>query len=349
MADVNKVIKIAEAEVGYLEKKNNSQLDNKTGNAGSNNYTKYWKELAPGMNGQAWCNAFVNWVFVKAYGEKVAKELLCTSAAWSYYTPTSAGYFKNKKQYHTKNPKVGDIIYFKNSTRICHVGLVYKVDSSKVYTIEGNTSSGPDVVANGGGVFKKSYALNNSRIDGYGRPNYGPEETTVSPFIFDAAFYNNYYKDLNSAFHADEAKLKEHFIKYGMKEGRQAHIIFDPKYYKANNADLAKAFGDDWTKYYEHFLKYGIKEFRKSSEIFDAKSYRKNNADLDRAFGDDCTKYIEHFLKYAINKETRKASELFDIRVYKKHADLLKAFGDNSYKYYEHWYRYGKKENRKWL
>ena len=37
----SKVIKIAMAEVGYLEKGSNSNLDSKTGNAGYKNYTKY--------------------------------------------------------------------------------------------------------------------------------------------------------------------------------------------------------------------------------------------------------------------------------------------------------------------
>ena len=77
MADTaDKVIKVAEAEVGYLEKKSNSQLDSKTGNAGRNNYTKYWRDLASGMNGNAWCNCFVNWCFTQAFGSKRAKELL---------------------------------------------------------------------------------------------------------------------------------------------------------------------------------------------------------------------------------------------------------------------------------
>ena len=41
MTAIDKVIKIADAEVGYLEKKSNSNLYDKTANAGSNNYTKY--------------------------------------------------------------------------------------------------------------------------------------------------------------------------------------------------------------------------------------------------------------------------------------------------------------------
>lgn len=178
MADKNKVLTIAANEVGYLEKKSNSKLDSETENAGSNNYTKYWRDLAPGMNGQAWCNCFVNWCFTQAYGATEAKKLLCSTGGWSYYTPTSAGYFKNKKQWYTANPKKGDIIYFKNSTRIHHVGIVYDVDSKYVYTIEGNTRAGSTVIANGGGVAKKKYALTNGAIAGYGRPAYTTKDIT---------------------------------------------------------------------------------------------------------------------------------------------------------------------------
>ena len=45
MANVKKVIEIALKEVGYLEKRSNKNLNSKTANAGSNNYTKYWNDL----------------------------------------------------------------------------------------------------------------------------------------------------------------------------------------------------------------------------------------------------------------------------------------------------------------
>ena len=48
---INVVLGIAEEEIGYLEKKNNSQLDSKTGNAGSANYTKYWRDIKPSYQG----------------------------------------------------------------------------------------------------------------------------------------------------------------------------------------------------------------------------------------------------------------------------------------------------------
>ena len=178
----DKVIEIALNEVGYLEKKSNSQLDSKTANAGSNNYTKYARDLDATPNfyngkkqGYAWCDVWVDWVFVRAFGVEKAKELLCqpnnSGGAGCYY---SAQYYKNKGQFYTANPKKGDQIFFWNSAKndVAHTGLVYKVDSVYVYTVEGNTSSASGVIANGGAVEKKKYSLTYNRIHGYGRPKY---------------------------------------------------------------------------------------------------------------------------------------------------------------------------------
>ena len=176
-----RVLSVATAEVGYLEKKSNSQLDDKTANAGSKNYTKYARDLNdyPGLlngnkQGFAWCAVFVIWLFIKAFGVDVAKILLCLpenslAASCTYLS----NYFKQKGLFYKSNPKPGDLIFFKDSSGgVGHVGIVYKVDNLYVYTIEGNTSSQAGVVANGGGVFKKSYALSYNRIYGYGRPDY---------------------------------------------------------------------------------------------------------------------------------------------------------------------------------
>ena len=180
-----KVIDIATGEIGYLEKKSNSNLDSKTANAGSNNYTKYSRDLikwvgAPYAQGVAWCDIFVDWCFYMAYGKSNAKKLL---NGWSAYTPTSAQYFKNLGHYYKTNPKPGDVIFFHNGTIICHTGIVTKVEGSYVYTIEGNTSAGNTVIPNGGGVCEKRYSLSYRRIDGYGRPAYSDTKITakVSP------------------------------------------------------------------------------------------------------------------------------------------------------------------------
>ena len=181
-ATPEKLIAVAQAEVGYLEKKTNSQLDDRTANAGYGNYTKYARDLdaIPGFyngrkNGFDWCDVFVDWLFVKAFGVEAAKKLLCQpEKSLGAGCRFSANYYKEKGLFHTKDPKPGDQIFYWNSgkTDVAHTGIVYKVDNQYVYTVEGNTSSASGVVANGGGVAQKKYALTYGRIYGYGRPDY---------------------------------------------------------------------------------------------------------------------------------------------------------------------------------
>lgn len=76
---INTVIGIAEEEIGYLEKRSNRQLDSKTANAGSGNYTKYWRDIAPSYQAQPWCAGFVSWCFYKAFGLAAARKLLFQS------------------------------------------------------------------------------------------------------------------------------------------------------------------------------------------------------------------------------------------------------------------------------
>ena len=178
------VINIALSEDGYLEKssaaykKNKNIIYEKTKGAGSDNYTKYGKEmhdLYPAvMDFPAyWCDCFVDWCFYKAYGVSSAKALL--SGNFDDYTVNSKALYVAKGAYIKRGegiPKKGDQIFFNNGTRVCHTGIVYDVDKTYVYTVEGNTSVGSAVIANGGGVSKKKYALSYNKIDGYGRPPY---------------------------------------------------------------------------------------------------------------------------------------------------------------------------------
>ena len=154
---INALIKIAEAEIGYLEKKSNSQLDSKTANAGSGNYTKYWRDVYPSYQAQPWCAAFVSWCFEKAFGLETAKKLL---KHWPYtYCPTLGDLFTQNA-----NPKVGDIVIFFRGGEFAHTGIVTAVSGDRFETIEGNTSGASGIVDNGGGVCKKSYY--NSQLPG---------------------------------------------------------------------------------------------------------------------------------------------------------------------------------------
>jgi hypothetical protein len=63
---------------------------------------------------------------------------------------------------------------------------VTDIINGRVYTIEGNTTGKIGIVANGGCVATKGYALNNPNIKGYGRPDYSlveeEEEVTQEQF-----------------------------------------------------------------------------------------------------------------------------------------------------------------------
>ena len=215
------LIKIAEAEVGYLEKKSNSNLDSKTGNAGYNNYTKYARDLYNAgyyngnKNGYAWCDVFVDWLFYQLCNKdaKKAQSMICQSGplgAGCYY---SMGYYKSAGRFFY-TPKVGDQIFFGAGGDAEHTGVVYAVDSSYVYTIEGNTSSASGVVANGGGVFKKSYSRNYYKIVGYGRPYYdedaGNTEEVAPQAKEEFEVAKTYYNGSTSEpVYADTAKTKK--------------------------------------------------------------------------------------------------------------------------------------------
>lgn len=189
-----KLIAIAQAEVGYLEKATNANLDDKTANAGYNNWNKYARDIDENYpnfyngkkNGYAWCDVFVDWCFIQAFGYANALKLLCApEKSTGAGCGCSADFFRAAGRFF-KAPKPGDQIFFGAAGNEYHTGLVSAVDGSRVYTIEGN-ASGSGVEANGGGVFAKSYALGAAEISGYGRPDWSlvngegaesPEDTT---------------------------------------------------------------------------------------------------------------------------------------------------------------------------
>lgn len=191
MASVyEKVTKVAKGEVGYLEKKSNKDLDSKTANAGSANYTKYGKWI--GANGTYWCCSFISWLFYKAFGHDLGKKILCGE-----YSAACEVIRQNfiKAGRYDQNAEPGSIIFFSGTRHsgANHIGYVYKVSGNTVYTIEGNTSGGSSVVDNGGGVAKKSYSTSYSRILGYGKPRYNLDtstktETTKSKKTYSGTF-----------------------------------------------------------------------------------------------------------------------------------------------------------------
>lgn len=187
MANVDILLNVARAEIGYIEKRTNANLDSKTANAGTSNWTKYARDLAniPGWydgnkNGYAWCDVFVDWCFVKAFGAEKAKKLL-NNGPYGAGCTSSANYYKRMGRFHTKNPHPGDQIFYGKLGSECHTGIVESVTSTTVVTIEGNTSNGN--TTNGDRVDRKSRSINDAWIVGYGTPNWsvlGEVETVTS-------------------------------------------------------------------------------------------------------------------------------------------------------------------------
>ena len=170
MTAIDKLIQTADNEVGYLEKSSNSQLDDKTANAGMNNYTKYWLDIKNEYQGQPWCAVFVTWCFTKTFGVDKAHQLL---KHYPYvYCPTMSGLFKLYA-----NPKRGDIVIFNHNGVFTHTGIVTGVDGDYFATVEGNTSAGSAVVANGGGVCRKGYYISNLAGTKFCRPDYETAES----------------------------------------------------------------------------------------------------------------------------------------------------------------------------
>ena len=184
---------VAEMEyfIGYYEKASSdyATTDAKSAfekNIGSNNYT--YAGYICGTQAQPWCAAQVSTAIWKACGKDKtkAKEVMlgvwpyvsCNQlwdfanndeAYWSYYQRWTLG--KGDRVNYT--PHVGDIIIFTdNGITRSHTGMVYAVDDTYVYTIEGNSANM---------CRKRSYLLASSYIYGYVRPRYaeGTEDSTT--------------------------------------------------------------------------------------------------------------------------------------------------------------------------
>ena len=161
----------------YLEKKSNAYLDDFTKNAGDKNYTKFARDVnnwnQPGCQGQPWCAVYQFWKLVKVFGLTKALQIM---GGGFYNCQSVTRHAKQKGTWHS-TPKKGALIIFRNGL---HIGSVNSYDTTYVYTNEGNTSSAPGVVANGGACRNKKYKLTDSAIDGYVWIDYGTTEDQKS-------------------------------------------------------------------------------------------------------------------------------------------------------------------------
>lgn len=195
MRPQDRLIATAQAQDGYLGKKSNAQLDDPKANAGGK-FNKFARDLdALGdfyngrKNGYDWCDVFVDWCFVTAFGVELALKLTCQpKRSCGAGTGYSLGYYKAKGRFFT-SPQPGDQIFFGDATVTKHTGIVTEVKGGYVYTEEGNAGSPSAVRA-------RKYPLGDKSIKGYGRPDWSlvPEDKPANTTKEDDDM--TYYKTL---------------------------------------------------------------------------------------------------------------------------------------------------------
>lgn len=137
---------------------------------GDDQYINYYNQITGATFNKdttAWCAIFAT-VGARKVGiptNVIPNFASCTTSRDSFWKPNNR--WRSKSQY---TPKAGDLIFFDwdLSGNCDHVEVVVDVDSSKVYTVGGNTKGGYSV----DGVRKKSYSLNYQYIAGYAEPDY---------------------------------------------------------------------------------------------------------------------------------------------------------------------------------
>lgn len=132
-----------------------SQIGTKESPAGSNHiwYWDFYKEHC-GVNyqGSPWCAAFVTTGLTKAGVWNFTKD-----EGRFRYCPSVVNWAKQNGLWRDRSekPQPGWLILFANEGTACHIGFVEKrIDSSKVQTIEGNTSVSSN--DNGGSVMRRT-------------------------------------------------------------------------------------------------------------------------------------------------------------------------------------------------
>lgn len=157
MTALGDVITLGREQEGYIEKASNEDLDSKTANKGTANYTKYSRDVdAVGLKGcqaQPWCGTFQFWLDLQTGGKDVALK------RWNMTPSTYVGFncfdtydaFKGAGRVGSE-PRIGALVIFTFS----HAGRVlstYVTNGQRYFDcLEGNTSA--DLNDRNGGMVK---------------------------------------------------------------------------------------------------------------------------------------------------------------------------------------------------
>lgn len=148
-------VKLAASQVGYHEKASPEYLDDFTANSGSNNYTKYARDLWV-ANGLPWGATFFWWVMANT---SIPRDVYPRSTVVSKTWFEERGLFRKAEEYI---PQMGDCVILGNAV---NYGIVENVSSNSVTIIAGNRGE-TDAVT------RFTLSLDDPYIAGYGIIDY---------------------------------------------------------------------------------------------------------------------------------------------------------------------------------
>ena len=165
------VVNTALGEVGYQGESKNSKY---TQYLDSINWYNYKKAGAC-----TWCAIFYDYCVAVNKGtlsDEQARQIVCEPADHSSNAGAGctqkADYYKSKGRWisKVKDATTGDQVFFKKSNgAIYHTGILVDWNDSGIYTVEGSTD--------GAKVSKRFYSYSDSKLAGFGRPDWYKYQT----------------------------------------------------------------------------------------------------------------------------------------------------------------------------
>lgn len=162
----NKVLALARSHIGFHEGYNNDNPFAKD--------PELIKAYGWSPNNLAWCDIFVDYLFCKAFGATLGKQMTYQQSGMSAACKNSSDCYKENWAFFSV-PMEGDQAFFYSGGGINHTGIVETVSGSSFTTIEGNTSDA---------VLRRTYKIGDGTVAGFGRPDWElvvQEEDTEQP------------------------------------------------------------------------------------------------------------------------------------------------------------------------
>lgn len=177
-ATVTGMLNAARSQLGYRE--------------GPNNASKYGAWY--GLDNQPYCAMGLSWAAAHAGAADIVHGRWCSCPKWMAAFQRAGEWHP-----HPSSPAPGDIVFFDWNARHAwpvHVGIVERVESGDLVTIEFNTVPGDGNQSDGGGVYRRRRSTR--WVVGYGRPRYARQipppsrartlDTRLLPLAIDGAW-----------------------------------------------------------------------------------------------------------------------------------------------------------------